>query len=498
MQAEQIQRYIDAIPWVPQEGPQTQAYFHPADVMLYGGAAGGGKTSLCVGLALTRHRESLFVRREQKQLGGVLDHIAELIDQQRKGYSGQTGEWKLPAWDGVNRKVILGSTKNPGDEQKFQGRPKDLLCCDEAANLLGSQVQFLMGWVRSTVPGQRTRTVLASNPPTSADGYWLTEMFAPWLDPGHPKPALPGELRYYLTAGGERWEVPDASRILNDNPQGEDDKWLYPKGYTFIPAKVGDNKFLGSDYLRELQALPEPLRSQMLLGDFTAGGEDGEWQVIPSKWVDDAMNRWEEREFDGKKITSCGVDPSRGGRDSTVIACREGWYYHELSIYAGHEMETGGSVAAKVLELVGDSYCPVHVDVIGIGSSVLDHLTPYLGARVSACNAAGRSEGTSDWSGNLSFVNKRAELWWRFRDMLNPANGKEVALPRNARLKAELCSPTYALQSNGMKIESKQDIVKRLGRSTDLADAVIMAAENTPLVVPPGYEQGGVRVIRQL
>ena len=49
-----------------------------------------------------------------------------------------------------------------------------------------------------------------------------------------------------------------------------------------------------------------------------------------------------------------------------------------------------------------------------------------------------------------------------------------------------------------MGTQMERHIVKRLGRSTDLADAVIMAAENTPLVVPPGYEQGGVRVIRQL
>ena len=469
-------------PWTAQTGPQTHAFNSLADIVFYGGAAGGGKTSLAVGLALTKHREVLFIRREAKQLAGVLDHIAELVDPTRSGYSGQTGEWKVPAWDGINRKIVLGSTKNLGDEMKFQGRPRDLLICDEAANMLKQQVEFLMGWVRSTVAGQRTRTLLCSNPPTTAEGYWLIEMFADWLDPNHEDPAVPGELRWYLTDAGERTRVDSGEPVENPNPHSDDDKWLYPKSYTFIPAKVGDNKYLGKEYLRELQALPEPLRSQMLFGDFAAGTGDTEWQVIPSAWVDEAMNRWKEREYDPSRINSVGVDPSRGGRDSTVISPREDWHFHELRAYDGPTMETGGDVAAKVLELVGTSNCPVHVDVIGIGASVVDHLTSLIGNRCVPINAASRSEGTADWSGTLEFINKRAEGWWRFRDLLNPANGYRLELPRSARLKAELCSPQYQLMSNGIKIEAKVDIIKRLGRSTDYADACILAAERTPIL----------------
>ena len=156
-------------------------------------------------------------------------------------------------------------------------------------------------------------------------------------------------------------------------------------------------------------------------------------------------------------------------------------------------MDTGGKVAAKTVELIGRSMCPVHIDVIGIGASVIDHLDMLIHQRAVAVNAAEKSQG-HDWTGNITFTNRRAELWWRFRDLLNPANAQNIELPPDQQLLSELCAPTYALTPSGIRIESKPDIIKRLGRSTDSADAVIMAAERTAVMNISGYSKPRINV----
>jgi hypothetical protein len=61
------------------------------------------------------------------------------------------------------------------------------------------------------------------------------------------------------------------------------EKIITPVSRTFIPSRVTDNYFyVKSGYIATLQSMPEPLRSQMLEGDFNAGVEDDEWQVIPT------------------------------------------------------------------------------------------------------------------------------------------------------------------------------------------------------------------------
>jgi hypothetical protein len=454
--------------WVPQEGPQSAAFLSHADQLLYGGAAGGGKTDLAVGLALTRHRRTLIVRREATQLQAVTERIAEILGT-RNGFNGSRGLWRLPS----RRQIQFGGVPNLGDEQRFQGNPRDLLALDEAANLIEAQAQFLLGWVRTTDPKQRCRAVLSSNPPTGAEGEWIIRWFAPWLDPMYPKPALPGELRWCAMV--------DDVEVWVDGPQPflHKGELLQPLSRTFVPSLVSDNRFLaGTNYVRQLQAMPEPLRSQMLKGDFMAGRKDDEWQVIPSAWVKAAMARWKPDAKPGA-VSSVGVDPSRGG-DEAPIAARRGWRYDELVFVKPDATGdvTGGAIAKKTLDVLGDSAAPAHLDVIGEGGSAYDHLEAWIGQR---CVPVDGREGTEakDFSGRLGFANRRAEIWWRFREALAPERVPKVELPPDQRLFADLTAPRYRVTARGIQVEEKPEIKKRLGRSPDRGDAVVLAAIRT-------------------
>ena len=75
------------VKWVPNPGPQTEAYFCPADILFYGGQAGGGKSDLIAGLALTEHKNSLIMRRQGTELGALIERVIS-INGTRDGFNG--------------------------------------------------------------------------------------------------------------------------------------------------------------------------------------------------------------------------------------------------------------------------------------------------------------------------------------------------------------------------------------------------------------------------
>jgi hypothetical protein len=462
----EVDKLIAGYVWLPLPGPQMQAYESPANILFYGGSAGGGKTDLLIGLALTQHRKSIIFRREGTQLQGIYDRMAEILGT-REGFNSQSKVWR---WG--KRQIEFGHCKDYGSEKAYQGRDHSLKGFDEITHFLESQFRYLMTWNRSTHEDERCRIVCTGNPPTDSDGDWVREFWGPWLKTDHPNPAQPGELRWFTTLGGEDIECPGGEPIK------EKGELLYPKSRTFIPSKVWDNPFLMStDYEATLQALPEPLRSQMLHGDFQAGTDDDPWQVIPTDWVLQAQERWQQiQPKDRGPMDSIGVDPARGGRDETVIAKRYGNWFDELACYPGSQTPDGPAVAALVVQILRDR-APVHVDVIGIGSSVYDHLVGTA-LHTIPINSAERTKRT-DRSKALRMANYRAALWWEMREALDPKNQEEIALPPGSEIRADLTAPRWTLRSNGVLVESKEDIKARIGRSPDKGDAIVYANERT-------------------
>jgi len=219
-----------------------------------------------------------------------------------------------------------------------------------------------------------------------------------------------------------------------------------------------------------------------VLGEFATHDEDG---VIPLAWVEAAQERWGEfhvacgdpenpkHKCDPGEFVAVGVDPARSGPDKTAWALR-----HDNQIYSLRTAsklgttETVGRTRA-ILEANGGKAV---VDVIGIGAGVVDQLRDdpqkNISGSVVAFNAA---EATSlkDRSGELGFVNCRSAAWWMLRERLEDGT---IMLPPDDLLTGDLTAPRWRMSSAGkIQVESKDDIRKRLGRSTDVADAVIQA-----------------------
>lgn len=453
--------------WRPLPGPQSLAYHSDANVLGYGGAAGGGKTDLMLGKAVNKHSVSYILRREATQMQGIYNRMTDIMGG-TDGFNKSDKIWRFP--DG--RLIRFGSTPNLGDEMNYQGQARDFLGLDETANFLQQQVIFLMGWVRTTDPNQPTQSVLTFNPPTTAEGRWLVQYFAPWLDDSHPNPALPGEKRWFINIGGEEREHPDDEMFM------EGKELIIPQSRSFVPSRISDNPFLvRTNYMSTLQALPEPLRSQMLYGDFKAGMSDDPWQVIPTKWVQEAQSRWQKRE-PKPELTSLGVDVARGGADQTVIAkCTPDLWFDELVEYPGSETPDGPTTASLIIA-ANRAHGVIQIELNGVGASPYDFLVQAR-QEVYAVDVS-RGSVATDKSGRLTFKNMRTQLWWQFRELLDPANNHYVALPPGREILVELTAPKWSLKGHEIYVESREEIVKRIGRSPDRATAIIIAAMRTP------------------
>ena len=461
--------------WKPLPGPQTLAYYSEADETFYGGAAGGGKTDLILGLALTAHKDSIIFRREYPQLKGLVKRGKKILQGTGARYNSTEKTWNgLPD----KRALEFGACQHEDDVEKFQGRPHDLKAIDEISHFSKAQFKFLTGWLRTDDPNQKSRVVCTGNPPTTAEGRWVIEYWAPWIDPKHPNPALPGELRWFAVLDDEDVEVESGEPFEYTDKENKTET-ITPRSRTFIPAKIEDNPiYMRTGYKAVLQSLPEPLRSQMLNGDFTAGIEDDLWQIIPTKWVELAFQRWKRQEKPDRPQTNLGVDPARGGIDKTTIAPAYGDWVGEVLKYPGKSTPDGPVVAGLALQVLEPgSY--VNIDVTGIGSSPHDSLI-QLGVVSQALNGAeaakdARGEPLFDRSGKIGFLNLRAYWHWKLREMLDPTYNPTLALPDDPELLADLTAPRYKFSSWRIQVESKDEIKARIGRSPDCGEAVIYA-----------------------
>lgn len=223
-----------------------------------------------------------------------------------------------------------------------------------------------------------------------------------------------------------------------------------------------------------------------VLGEFCANDETG---VIPLAWVELANERWYEWNKEGT-LQAIGIDVAGAteNSDTTVFA----------PIYSGYKVGTlekypKGDIETATMEIAGRTQAKLDanpqatavIDVIGIGAGVGDRLAELgYSKRIIRFIASHKSEA-KDKNDEFGFFNKRSEMWWKARELLDPHSGLDIALPPDNDLIGELTSPHWQVQSGAkIKVESKKDIKKRIQRSTDCADAVLQGLLGKNLYAP--------------
>ena len=235
---------------------------------------------------------------------------------------------------------------------------------------------------------------------------------------------------------------------------------------------------------REEWGESSPAYQARVLGEFPQAGDD---QLIPLYWAEQAIEREAPSLSNGGPLRM-GVDVARYGMDRTVLVIRDAAAVRHLEWHTREDTMTTTGRVLSTARARGIAAGGVFVDDAGLGGGVTDRLAEQ-GFRVRAINFG---HGARDPE---RFANVRSESYWNLREALNPQggspdgelafavrrmpsgrHGQPLAVPRQWKALAYECTvPRIGYTSRGqIKLESKDDIRRRVGRSTDLADALAL------------------------
>jgi hypothetical protein len=349
--------------------------------------------------------------------------------------------------------VAIGLSTN--DSNRFQGYHSEhlLVVVDEAAGVAEEIFEAIMGVLTSA----HCRLILIGNPTDIGGQFyrafrtegWKTGKTAAWDTPNFKELGITREDIINNT-----WE---AKVPRKDN--GDFD-WPYP---WLITPKWAHDAFLewGTSH---------PAWFARVEGEFP---EQGEYNVIPLGWIEQAQDRWPDVVPDRKEPIVLGVDVARGGMDLSAIAVRQGAKILSIETFSNMDGPLlAGEIAVRYRRLKASR---ANVDIIGLGAAVEDALKDpvYHDITVVPVNVATSSD-VLDSDGNRKYQNLRAELWWTLREALDPKTKDPLALPPGDSLLGDLAAPKYDFRKGWIQIEAKEETKHRLGRSPDEGDAVML------------------------
>ena len=282
--------------FAPNEGPQTEFLAAAETDVLYGGAAGGGKSyAMLVDPLRYAHRaahRALIIRRSMPELRELIDKSRELYPKAFPGCKYREVEklWNFPS----GAKIEFGFLERDADVYRYQGQAYSWIGFDEITHL---PTEFSWNYLASrlrTTDSEITPYMRCTANPGGVGAHWVKN-------------------RYIMPSD------PDTSFIGKDG--------LTRK---FIPARLEDNPFLATDgrYEKMLKALPPTQRKQLLEGnwDVNEGAAFTEFNienhVIPPFQIPIHWDRVKGVDYGYASESACiwaAIDPS----DGTLIVYRE-------------------------------------------------------------------------------------------------------------------------------------------------------------------------------
>lgn len=303
-------------------------------------------------------------------------------------------------------------------------------------------------------------------------GSWIIPPTAQDPEPAQPDPLI--LLTFNPALAWVKWRFYDPWRAGTLQPP-----------YFFQPATVADNPYIGDAYREQLKNMPEREYRRFVEGEWEATDEPD--QLIKSEWVYAAAD---VPETPGKQRMA--VDVARFGDDDTVIAYSRGNTLTELQAEHGLSIDRTSDIVGNQIALRAIDANQVRVDGVGLGAGVVDNLRK-AGYRVQDV-IAGASPVEYGLDPTIfgahtvfEFYDLRSQMWWTARELLRLGRWRipREVLQGRPRLFEDLTAVRYEIRSDKkLRVEPKDEIKKRIGRSTDDGDAFVMLVAEVTNRVP--------------
>jgi hypothetical protein len=305
------------LPFPPPHPKQLMMLMSAADVIVFGGGAGPGKSTALIWAAakLTKYGKysGVILRRTYPEImneGGLWDESMRWYPM-RGAKAHQTRlEWMFPS----GATVRFSHLQHEKDLEDWQGAQLPFIGFDEVTHFTKKQFFYLLSRLRSP-HGFKPKMIATCNP--DADS-WVAELVDWWIGKdGYPDPNKIGVIRYFIVKDDiVRWG--DTAEELKEKYPNSGNWECLPKSFTFIGATIADNpSLLAADpgYVANLQAQDSINRDRLLHGNWHV--KKAEAMLFNSEKVDECAVGSFALPVHGRRYL-WGIDPNYGGDDFFV------------------------------------------------------------------------------------------------------------------------------------------------------------------------------------